>query len=324
MTPIIIYCMKTALKTLIQACEVVENSLTDEKKVNISLFYIRFLTPCSKSIERMYDNIFQQPIPIDTLQLKVKNVTKTLLKLIEDNVFDKCAHKYNNLEYRQIDKIDRMSSLIVAREHFNLRSYDTFDFDEYRKIRSVSRIEDLDEINLKTKQVLLRYQVINSLDCIADAIANALNRADIISSPRGAKVFPNVNPRNYAEVFKNFWTYCALDYSSYNEYCTNREELLKQYCPQNCIEKVQKILTDVYESLGIKSISKRDISAVIYVLFEKRRKIGFTRGTPTTFAEFQRVICQYYQIAIPAYKYCKIKDRVSYYTSLPIWLTYNI
>lgn len=243
------------LEPLVKAVDVVNSSITDEVKVNEALFKLLFPTRANLDerelisffVKRNYDKIFEKALGMDTIKLKVRNQTKKLLDFMDNKILPKIYNNYNHAEYLDLEEMNKMPCLPSARLMYFTRRYERFDFDSYRKFRSISCLEDLNEIaDLKTKQAFLRYKIIKNIDSIIDEILNAFNRADIIDDLPKTMHGPSKIQKRIDKVRE----FIALDSFSSNSFSLDREELLKKYCHSNhdC-NKAQYILDGVCESL---------------------------------------------------------------------------
>lgn len=311
--------MRKALKVLNDLCIVVADYINDTEKVDKALFLCLFpfsnrsshISTIKQVAEIYYDKMFKQQWTIDTIQNKVINRTKELMTSIENCIDGNVVQAYLGIRnvVVKLDEMEKQNSLSRARLIYDNRGYrEHFDFDSYRQIRAVSRLEEMVEVkDFRTKQLLLKYKVVKFLEDIANVILQSLVRADVIYNMNSVEY---LNPNQCLETFNSIRVYCSKDFIPEQIYLfDDKAKILKDYCEKNKQRRAQLLLDNVYNDLRLRQLDKQDVCAIIYLLFEKRYELGFKKGVLDKFAQFKEKIYEYYRLTPSTYKKNQIADR---------------
>ena len=316
-------------KILSDLCRVITESSNETYAVDKALFtcLYPFTNRAAKFItildvvEKYYDNMFQQGWTTDTVQNKVINRTKELITKIENCIDNKMCSAYNRREIDMIEEVDTQPTLPHARLAYmshNCACY--FNFESYRKIRAVSTLEEMAEIcDFRTKQLLLKLKVIKIFEGIVNIIIKNLIKADIIYNMTPCELW---SPVQCLSIFKSIRAYCSKSYMPEHIYLLDdKATILKEYCEKDKQKRAQLLLDNVYNELGLRYLDKQDVCAVIYLLFEKKDKLGFKTGSLCKFNQFKEKIYEYFRLSPSTYKKNQIIERADEYRNKSCILT---
>ena len=310
--------MEKALKYLTEACKVVADSITDEDEVNSALFYslyplehtqgLRKKKSIEDALKVYYEEYYRLPLPPNVIRTKVKKRTKVLLEKIKSLISDSLVDKITYYEWIDIYRLEHEPTLARARCRYS-NTNQRIDFDSYRRLRSVSRLEEMSEVtDFKTKQALLRYNVLKAIEDILNAMLKNLLCVDAIDEFKPILLAPDVCRKTLEKIE----AYCMNDFIP--EYTTSKDvqEVLDELSIVSKKDKVKKVLDTIYEYFAFPKMKKKDACAVVYLLFKKRTEVGF-RPTLDNFSKFKNKIYEYYKLQPPTYKICKLSSALAEY-----------
>ena len=310
--------MKKSIKILNELCIAVTESINSQEIVDRALFLCLYpfstknLSIC-QVIGLYYDSMFKQQWPQEILQSKIRNRTLELISKIEECISDSMGFAHLPI-YRDLELLDKITTenLVHARkiyERFDFQHY--FDFNSYRRLKAVSTLEEMTEVSdFRTKQFLLRYKVLKTIEEIGNLIIRNLAMADIIFYGSTVKCW---TPAQCLKMLNEIRAFCSKNYIPEYALYDDKTKILKDYCSEDKLGRAQLLLDNVYNEFGLRRLDKQDICAIIYLLYEKREKLGFGTNSLCKFSQFKEKIYEYYRLSPSTYKRNQIIERADRY-----------
>lgn len=299
-----------------EASEILENSITDEEKVNSALFdclYPSYRNPkkvmtIENALAKYYDEYFSLPLPADVIRRKVKKRTKVLLDMVKGfiprDLSDRCTFD----DWKVFYQLEKARNIMESRRLYNALDQ-RIDFESYRKTKSVSMPSEMADVkDLKTKQILLRYKILSHIEFILNEMLKRLDYVDAIVEFQPVVLRPD----NGQEVLTKIESYCANNFIPEYSTSIDRVEILDRISRARDKNKVKKVLDTIYEYMAFPRLKKRDACAIVYILFDRRKDIGFV-STIENFTQFKEEIYSYYRLKAPTYKFCKLESTIDDY-----------
>lgn len=308
--------LEKALAPIIEASEVVRNHINDEAKVNIALFkcvypsfYYKKRFRLEYCMKQYYEEYYKSTLPPEAIRRKIKRRTKELLSKILDFLPKDLFDGITLSEWYELSLLEKAEDIVEARKIYNYQRLALIDFDSYRHLRSVSTPAEMQEVtDFKTKQAILRYKLLESIEFILNEMLKNLAYVDAIQE----YVPISLSPRSSKSDIIKIEAYCSDNIVPEYFISKSKQDIIDELSRANKKAKVSKILDTVYEYMAFPRLNKRDACAIVYILFKNRKEIGFVADLDN-YNKFRNMIFEYYKRPASSYKPCKLQESIDKY-----------
>ena len=298
------------------------NLFYHKKHPNITLYYYNLEDYVTGYYERHINDYMTNEFKTK----RVKKISSAIATMIDKSWLSEFEHVFFDFKFKIYKRLRDCPNLVVARGispflyllvHPREKQYLNTDFDInlYLAVVSVSSREELDSIKaIEIKKNILIQYLYNSIECILRIAYNQLNSIGLVKQLKNRIKLSEylsaihtccndidfgtlLNKENSTRIDKNklFITYCKA-YPSRE----HNNDLLLLY-----LNKLRERLL-IYQS----SCNKTKFSALAYILFQNRGKLGLKPDCPKAFNKFKEILATYYDMPQNSLKPKNLKNEV--------------